>query len=366
MKILWKTLIFNKNKHVSILRLKLSKKVDTLEELSLLNNKLSHVDNKIKVIIPVSKKFLQSISKETFLKIKREFILESLPEESNRLGFIKTVFEANTHFENKANYILVNAALANYEEIIQSYAGQAEIILINVQSADQIEESKLNYFSGNFYLTPALNPDKKIESNSFSVINVLELLRTDPFIEAEAIERELKKSPDIAFNLFRHLSSASYGFKSEVTSIKQVIMLLGRRGLEEVLTNFLLTDKDNSPYSEMILDRAIIRANIMLKIIQITKNEEFYGQMYIAGVFSFLEALFEIPFDKILSHLHLDKNVEDLLLRKEGLFFKIYFIALEMEKIEFEEDKVKEVFSIFRIPIETVEEILEESILSTY
>jgi c-di-GMP-related signal transduction protein len=311
--ILNRVIFFDKNLEIKFFKLILSKLIEDIEEVEELSKKFSNTGKKF--VIKLESKFLNSLKDLSELTKFRNVFSFEIP--ANTAGL-----------ENFVNYKGLFIVYGE-ENNLKKYN---VLSCLNINSHKEIEshEGKVDLFFGDYYLNPKVDPGKRVKSNSINVVQTIEMIRNNPEIEVVEIENELKKSPDTLFSLFRYLSTAAFGFKREVTSVRQLVTLLGKNGLEKVLKSFLVAGQETSLYGQILMEEAVFRANLMNVI---GNEEKIGGPLYIAGLFSILEALFEAPFERILGSLDIDENIYDLLIEKEGIYKNIFEEILMIEKI---------------------------------
>ncbi len=83
----------------------------------------------------------------------------------------------------------------------------------------------IDLFQGYWFAKPVLVQGQSIRPAQASILQLINLVRKQP--STHEIKDVLKRDPTLSFNLFRFVNSAGFGVRSEVTSFKHAVMLLG-------------------------------------------------------------------------------------------------------------------------------------------
>jgi EAL and modified HD-GYP domain-containing signal transduction protein len=166
----------------------------------------------------------------------------------------------------------------------------------------------------------ALRPDLKV---------TLELLNQ---VHQEAplsqIEATLKFDPALAFRLMRYINSPVFGLTVEVTSFSQAVMLLGYQRLKRWLALLLATgghDKNQRP----VMYAAVRRG--LEALVSAHPNGEHRNEMFICGVFSLLDRMFQRPFSELLHALPVSDDVYQALVEERGPYFPALDLVCALE-----------------------------------
>jgi len=152
------------------------------------------------------------------------------------------------------------------------------------------------------------------------------------------LEQEFKKYPDLTVNLLKYLNSAHFGMRTQITSIKHALTMLGISKLKRWL---LILAYDNN--KEVSLERSPLLINAMMRA-------SFFGDIakklkwstdraekaYLMGLISHLDALYETSFENILEQISLDPEISKALLDGEGTMGLLLNIMTIIEKGDME------------------------------
>jgi len=147
---------------------------------------------------------------------------------------------------------------------------------------------------------------------------VLELIngvdREEPVQRLEAV---LKKDPALAFRLMRYLNSPAFGLSVEISSFGHALMMLGYQRLKRWLA-LLLATASKDVNLKPVMFAAVRRGLLMEELVAGNGDEEMRNEMFICGVFSLLDRMFQESFAKLLGSIPVPERVYQALVKNEG------------------------------------------------
>ena len=149
---------------------------------------------------------------------------------------------------------------------------------------------------------------------------IVELIRqVDTEAAIERLENTLKRDPTLAFKLLRYINSPAFGLRVEVSSFRHAIMLLGYQRLKRWLA-LLLATASKDVNLKPVMFAAVRRGLLMEELARSTGDEEMRSEMFICGVFSLLDRMFQQPFDALLDTIPVPERVRQTLVDGAGPF----------------------------------------------
>jgi len=167
---------------------------------------------------------------------------------------------------------------------------------------------------------------------SLNVIDVLNTLHNTADIKI--ITEKFSLYPELTFNLLRYINSAEYSFRSEITSIRQIINLLGPTRLRSWLGLFVYSSEDESSLNKETIRSAKFRANMMRELVIAHKKNELADEAFLTGSLSLIDLYFQTTMEELLRKIVVGKSISDALLAREGYLGKILTITEKLEKTE--------------------------------
>ena len=133
----------------------------------------------------------------------------------------------------------------------------------------------------------------------------------------EKLENTLKRDPALAFKLLRYINSPAFGLRVEISSFRHAIMMLGYKRLKRWLA-LLLATASKDVNLKPVMFAAVRRGLLMEELVRSTGDEEMRNEMFICGVFSLLDRMFQQPFAQLLDSVPVPERVRQALAENTG------------------------------------------------
>ncbi|SEQ94534.1 EAL and modified HD-GYP domain-containing signal transduction protein [Nitrosomonas sp. Nm51] len=176
-------------------------------------------------------------------------------------------------------------------------------------------------FQGYFYAKPENISGKRADPAKLSLLQLLTLVMSDSDIEE--IDKEFKRQPGLSYNLMRMVNSVACGLPQKVNSIKQSIMLLGRKQLQRWIQLLLYTTENPGNSEGMdnaLLKTAAARGKLMELVAMAERphDKNYHERAFMVGILSLLDAVLGIEMQKIIDKLGIPEDMSQALLAREG------------------------------------------------
>jgi len=135
----------------------------------------------------------------------------------------------------------------------------------------------------------------------------------------EKLESTLKLDPALAFKLLRYINSPAFGLRVEISSFRHAIMMLGYKRLKRWLA-LLLATASKDVNLKPVMFAAVRRGLLMEELVRSSGDEEMRNEMFICGVFSLLDRMFQQPFATLLDTIPVPERVHQALVDESGPF----------------------------------------------
>jgi EAL and modified HD-GYP domain-containing signal transduction protein len=169
---------------------------------------------------------------------------------------------------------------------------------------------------------------------------IIELIhRVDNEEPIEKLEATLKRDPPLAFKLLRYINSPAFGLRVEISSFRHAIMMLGYQRLKRWLA-LLLATASKDVNLKPVMFAAVRRGLLMEELSRSAADEEMRGEIFICGVFSLLDRMFQQPFSQLLESIPVPERVRQALAEETGPYHPYLEVvrAIENESLfEFRE-----------------------------
>lgn len=259
--------------------------------------------------------------------------LAALRKRGFHLVFNHTVLEAAyAAWLPLADYIKLDLSVLAPDQlaVLISYAqrhSHAALVAEKVETAqqyDMVSSYGVQLFQGYWFARPALVQAKLVSPVQSSILELINLVRKQA--STEEIEEVLKKDAGLAFNLMRLINSSGFGLSREITSFRQAVMLMGLKKLFRWAA-LLLTASRTGGTPPAVGQTAVVRGRMMELLALETMPAEEADQAFVAGIFSLLDTMLNMPMTDALRLLSVPPIVEAALLHREGILGHLLSLA---------------------------------------
>lgn len=217
--------------------------------------------------------------------------------------------------------------LALEKEALVSLVNQLKCwpVLLLAEKVNSSEQAKqgmelgFEMFQGYYFAKPEILSGKRADPAKLSLLNLLSLSMSD--CDVAEIEQELKHQPGLSYNLMRMVNSSALGFSKNINSIRQAVMILGRRQLQRWIQLLLYAaDNKSERMSDAMLQMAATRGKMMELIAAVDRphDKTHQDRAFMVGILSLLDALLGIEMTEITEKLSIPSEISQALLFRNG------------------------------------------------
>jgi c-di-GMP-related signal transduction protein len=192
------------------------------------------------------------------------------------------------------------------------------VVAEKVETPEQFELASalgVPLFQGYWFEQPVMLQGQTIRPAQAVIIQLIDLIRKQA--TTAEIEEVLKHDSTLSFNLLRFINSAGFGARTEVTSFRHAVMLLGLNRLFKWAA-LLMTTSRAGDTPAALGTTAVVRGRLMELLAQEAMGPEEADNAFVTGVFSLLDAMLGMPMQAALAAVSLPAEVTDALLHKSG------------------------------------------------
>lgn len=193
----------------------------------------------------------------------------------------------------------------------------AKLLAEKIETIEEYEfclKLGFDYFQGYFLSRPRIIKSQSLPTNKVAVLNVLSVLQ-NPDADTEDLEEAISFDVSMSYKILKLINSSFFGFSREIESIRQAIVLLGRKQLSSWASMIALSQLDDRP-SEMV-HLAMIRAK-MCEVLAEKAGLNATETFFTAGLFSALDILMEREISEVIKPLPLSEDIVVALLKRKG------------------------------------------------
>jgi EAL and modified HD-GYP domain-containing signal transduction protein len=145
----------------------------------------------------------------------------------------------------------------------------------------------------------------------------------------DRLEATLKRDPALAYKLLRYINSPLFGLRVEVASFSHAVMLLGYQRLKRWLALLLVT-ASNDPNLRPVM-YAAVRRGLLMEALMPEADEQVRSELFICGVFSLLDRMFQQPFAELLKTVPVPESVHMALADDAGPYAHVMHLVRSLE-----------------------------------
>jgi EAL and modified HD-GYP domain-containing signal transduction protein len=183
-------------------------------------------------------------------------------------------------------------------------------------------------FQGYFLYEPKVLKSHGMETTKSNLLQLLKELN-DPDITVNQLEEIISRDVTLSYKLMRYIESASVMAKKQVASIRNGIVYLGMEAIRNWASIIAMSSVVDKPVE--LVNQSLIRARMCQLLAERSEQDE-PNSYFLAGLFSTLDALLDMPMDQIIHNMPLIEDVKMALLNSGGEINGILQQTLNYEK----------------------------------
>lgn len=169
-------------------------------------------------------------------------------------------------------------------------------------------ELGFHLFQGFFFKKPQTLSARTISSLEESRLRLFEVIEHEE-PDFPALAQAIEADVSLTYRLLTFLNSASFGFAKKVASIRQAVVLAGWKPIRAWLRLLLLTDLVPAARTRELAYLSAQRARFLELAAQAGDRPDQADTLFLMGLFSLLEPIFNMPMEHIVDRLPLPEAV---------------------------------------------------------
>jgi c-di-GMP-related signal transduction protein len=217
-------------------------------------------------------------------------------------------------------------------------AGGKLLVALGVDDQADFERARslgFDRFQGYFFARIHTS-ERSASAPRHALLNLLQLLASEPTVAQ--LENELKLNPLLVMHLMRMANSQSFAMgRGEITTLREAINAAGTNRIARWTQLLLYADGRKLPLEDdPLLQLAATRA----RFLELAINElpdagrDEQDAAFLAGVFSFIEAVFGDPLESIVDMLTLGGLIGSAIVRREGVLGQLLTLSEAIERAD--------------------------------
>jgi len=214
-----------------------------------------------------------------------------------------------------------SSSLGEIQEIKDSIKNYPHIKLLaekveTYQEYDQALALGCEFFQGFFFSKPEMVKTRSLSPSQMAMAELLyETSKTD--LDLNSITSVFERDVTLSYKLFRYANSPIFRRRSEISTIKQAIVILGATELKRFLGLMFAANVNPDKPSELI-NSAMARAKFCELSAQDVKLPLDTSIAFLTGLLSLIDAILDEEIESILAKIPLAQEIKDTLITREG------------------------------------------------
>ena len=195
---------------------------------------------------------------------------------------------------------------------------KVKLLAEKVETYETYETTKelgFDYFQGYFFCKPQTVENKELPANRLTILSLLAKLQ-DPDMDIPQLDDLIKQDVLLSQKILNYVNSAHFALPQKVNSIPTAARLVGINQIKTWIILMSLMSVPDKPF-ELIVT-AVVRAMMCEQLANAMKVPD-PDPYFSVGLFSVLDALFDIPLHRITDHIPLSDEAIRALLYHEDM-----------------------------------------------
>jgi len=213
--------------------------------------------------------------------------------------------------------------------------GGPELLAEKIETQEMMDlcrKAGFSYFQGFFLSRPSTRSSQSLPTERLPLLRLVAALHRVELDVAE-VEHIISHDLSLTYRLLRYLSSPVFAAQN-ISSARAAILYLGRRELAHWAILLAMASERGQPAER--IRSLLIRAYVCE---QLTRHR--YGgsnprTAFTIGLFSELDAVFNMPIEQVCEHLPLDKESEEALIHRTGPYGPVLAAAIAQEQADWD------------------------------
>jgi EAL and modified HD-GYP domain-containing signal transduction protein len=171
----------------------------------------------------------------------------------------------------------------------------------------------------------------KLGPQAQQILQLMHMVQGDADIRH--LEKVLKSDVALSYKLLRYINSAGFGLEFEIDSPRHAVAMLGYAPMFRWLL-LLLVRTNTVAFSPALMQAAMVRGRFAELLGQGFLSRREAENLFVVGMFSFLDQLLGIPVQEVLRQLTLPETVTQALLSREGVYGPVLALVEASEQAD--------------------------------
>lgn len=191
-------------------------------------------------------------------------------------------------------------------------------------------------FQGLFFRQPVFEAGRKLSANEASRLQLFQMMEQEE-PDFSKLTETIEADVAISYSLLAYLNSPAFGLKTEITSIKQALILLGWKQIKNWLRVVILRDMTPDDKTTELPYLAVQRGKFFQLALSAHNLETISpDSVFLFGLFSLLDTMLSMPMESIVAELPLKSELKAALCGGENEYTTWLKLARGFENAQWE------------------------------
>lgn len=195
-----------------------------------------------------------------------------------------------------------------------------------------------DYYQGYFISEPNIIKNSSFSTEQEGIFRLWNLLQADS--EMRELVEAFQNNHAISLKLLRFINSAAFSLRNPVSSIEQVLTLMGRDPISRWIMLMMFSESHGGAEKRVpLLLMVVYRTELMSVLVQTiapkaSKND--LSMAYFTGMLSLIHLLFHMPQREVLEKLNISYEIEQAVLEGKGFYGEMLELVRSIELFDTE------------------------------
>lgn len=250
------------------------------------------------------------------------------------------------HFYPFIKIIKIDIQQTNFDEVkevIKAIKDHPHIELLaekveTYQEYDQAQQLGFKYFQGFFFAKPEMVKTKNLSPSQLAMAELL-YETSKPELDLASITSVFERDVSLSYKLLRYANSAIFKRRSEVSTIKQALVLLGSSELKRFLgLMFAVTANPDKPTE--LIKLAMTRAKFCELVVHDMNSQLDNSIAFLTGLLSMIDAILDEELEVVLAKLPLAAEIKEPLLTRKGVMAAVIKLVEFIEHAQWDKTNI--------------------------
>jgi len=214
--------------------------------------------------------------------------------------------------------------------LVKRLGGRCQMLAEKVETLEEFHAFRdmgFTYFQGYFFKRPQVLSTRDVPANRLTYLRLIKEVSATK-LDAAALDRLIKSDAAVCYRLLRYMNSPAFGFRNEIHSVRHALTMLGDRETRRWVRLVCTVAAGQDCSSDLLLS-ALVRARFCELLSPRVPHGD--SDLFLLGLLSLLDAMLELPMERLLSHIAVDRDTKAVLIGEPSPLRPVFDLVLAHE-----------------------------------